>query len=997
MGDSERHRRAEELAKQAARNPDLSQAELEEAFDYLESSLSDDPALEQVEIRKFAAQTILSVSLEDVPAIADRVEQLILEIQTQQRVLTRSPVLYESTRLLSVLKQAQEALLQAISEIARTKPSVASGSIRTLLPVFTADESYPELTATFIRIVDMCAVSTNSSVEIDPSIFWELAQSSEQSVQESALGFIKSFFEHNHVATLSEETALVKQLETGRPPIKRACAELVKEVVSEVEHSEVHHLRRPLERQLGSPHVDVHSAALFALLSFPNVTVTEFEAEFQTVVEALEAQGTDRQKAAADVFSDFVDVVPLSKVPVEPLIPLLDAEDRITAVSAKILLGALTRVKPDAVAEHLDTLVEPLGASSYSSRRKFGSISILYRLAMEKPKVLVPVVPTIASEIGMSSAIHDSLHDRMESHVDVYTQAINADPNIRRSSDTLQSSRVFSSVIDRSGFDIDEDLFPQYLALRVLQLVAQEHIAPVAEVTSDIVSGLTYQTPRFHKATFSLLSTITDSHASRVSPHLGYIIDSINRTDGDSQKLDAIDLAGIYVVYQAIIDSTETWWLSSRDLDQFFGLLDVEFDRSVEHPELAQKLMLRVLISLLMRFIAPSSLLSGGEDSDQQSIDVDSADLTAYQEFVQSDEIDEEVSEARVRSLIEVGRAGTPYEREKVLTSLYLIAASSHEKVVPHVSTLTAWADGSAAIEASHRSGHRQQSGDEDLSGTADIDETVDLNSLRPHLTSDIQGVRERLSSLFMAIGIKEPDALVPVIDTVVDLARDGNPEVSRVALSALEEVLLEHSGVAPFLTDTVVTQLIHGDPEVEEEAAHLLSLLASENSARVAGELSVVVASLKQATSDSARFFLARTVSLVAEHDPAAVIPVSVHLVNELENEGSEVVRHRSAGYEAGGARLLSDDRSQNAALVRKYVTRALEHALSVDDCTEEWSPQTLRRLLGGPTEVARAAAERYVAYYERRPGESLTPPAELAERDTLELRAAVEAILSN
>ncbi|WP_256301930.1 hypothetical protein [Haloarchaeobius salinus] len=989
-------RAARDLALQASRSPDLSQAELQEAFDLLETDLRGDSAFEAVEIRKYAAEAIVAVSFEHPAAVTEYTDRLITQIRTQQEVLRQSPVLYESTSLISSLLKVQESLLQAMTEVARTTPAAVRESIESLFPVFVEDSMYPGLTSTFLNLVDVFVISEENVVDIEPSRFWSLVGAGDESLTASALNLLKSLHEHGRGSVLSDEQTLAELLETGSPSGRRAAAELVKVAVAESDPGGLQDLREALEAQLGASNVEIRLSALFALFVFPNVRKSSYEPEIESGLAAIADSDQETQKAAVDVFSDFADVAPITRVPIEPLVSLLYSDDRVTASSASILLGEIAERQPEKVAAYLDELAEPIANSGYSKRSKFTSLSIIYLLAIQEPAVVVPVVPTVASEIGGSSAMHQGHHRRVKSHTDLYSQATGANPQIKHSNETLRSSRVFSSAVDRSDLDVGLDLLPENLAVRILLRVSKDESKAVAEVSSEIVSGLNSPSEKIRGTTISILNSITESHSHRVSPHLGFILDSITQSRGDRQTLDQTDLRGLFVIFRTVIDSSEAWWLSSRDLDKFFVLLDAEFDDSVAYPGLGRRLALRILTSLLFRLLIESSTLgsSPGDEADAENeLEGSNSPDTPS---LNPDTIREEISEKRIQDLVALGEAGSLYEREKVLKILFLVTSSSSEQIVPHVSTCAEWGREAAPNHAMDPDKDVVLEADVTAEQAEDTERNATLGRLEPHLSSDIDTVRAKLSTLYMAVGSAQPTALVPVLDTLLDLAADTDPEVSKTALSALEELLVSHRALSTDLIETVTTQLIHGDPEVEEEAAHLLSVAVSEATEPAAAEMSVITVAFKQASSVAARLFLARSISILAESHPGEVLSISSHLATELEADIPDTLQQRDTDYKTGGADLLGADRTHNMALVRRYLSRALEHCLSVPELTDQWSPQVLQDIIRAAPEIAPTAARRYVAYYDDAPGD-LMAPDELASSLDTDLQARTKAILED
>ncbi|MFC4408196.1 HEAT repeat domain-containing protein [Haloarchaeobius iranensis] len=989
-------RTARELALQASRNPDLSQAELREAFDLLETDLRGDSAFEAVEIRKYAAETILAVSFEQTAAVTEYTDRLITQIKTQQEVLTQSPVVYESTSLISTLINVQESLLQAMKEVARTTPAAVRESIEALVPVFAEDGMYPELTSAFLNLVDVFVISEKNAVDIDPSRFWGLVGAGDESLTASALGLLQSLHKHGRMSVLSDKQTLVEELETGSPSGRRAAAELVKVAVVESGPDGLRDLQEALESQLEASNVEVRLSALFALFVFPNIKKSAYEPEVESGLAAIADSDPEAQKAAVDVFSDFADVAPITRVPIEALVSLLNSDDQVTTISVRILLGEIAERQPEKVAEYLGAFAEPIGNSGYSERSKFTSLSIIYQLAMQDPGLVVPVVPTVANEIGGSSAMHQGHQRRVKSQTELYSHATDADPHLKHSSETIRSSRVFSSLVGRSGFDVEWELLPEYLAVLILLRVSQDEIRPVAEVSSEIVSGVNSPSEKVRSTTISILSSITESHSHQVSPHLGFILDSITQSGGDSQTLDQTDLRGLFVIFRTVIDSSEAWWLSSRDLDKFFILLDAEFDDSVAYPSLGRRLALRILTSLLFRLLIESSTLGSspgdGGDAEHDLEESNSTDTPS----LNPDTIREEISEKRIQDLVALGEAGSLYEREKVLKILFLVTPSSCEQIVPHVSTCAEWGRETAPDRALDPDKDVALDADVTAEQVEDTDGNANLRRLGPHLSSDIDTVRAKLGNLYMAVGNAQPTALVPVLDTLLDLAADTDPEVSQTALSALEEALVAHRALSTDLMETVTSQLIHGDPEVEEEAAHLLSVAVSEATEPATAEMSVITVAFKQASSVAARLFLARSISIIAESHPSEVISISSHLTTELEAAIPDTLQQRDTDYKTGGADLLGADRTHNMVLVRRYLYRALEHCLSVPELTDQWSPQVLQDIIRAAPEIAPTAARRYVAYHEDASGDLMTPD-ELASSLETDIQERTKAILQN
>lgn len=173
---------------------------------------------------------------------------------------------------------------------------------------------------------------------------------------------------------------------------------------------------------------------------------------------------------------------------------------------------------------------------------------------------------------------------------------------------------------------------------------------------------------------------------------------------------------------------------------------------------------------------------------------------------------------------------------------------------------------------------------------TAEPEEALEaLPLVASSYTTAEEETQQWIMYYFSSLSKTHPDALFPVLDTLIDGATGDSPDIQLNALAALGRIVSAYPHVGAGLVDEVAELLVHENPIIRKNAVGLLGDTAQEYQRHVVVHAATIAACL---TDEEPHVRRNASITLVrsGEADPDAIRQQSDQIVHALTDDQPEV-----------------------------------------------------------------------------------------------------------
>jgi hypothetical protein len=931
--------------------------------------------------RRLAAEIIKNATYEQPGDILPFIEDMVRFLEADHQYVSNYSRVSDAAQLTEISLAAEQNILRALVELRQRHVSTVASYIGSLLETFTNKKLFPSVTTTYLSILDVCVYQSYQDVNVDTAELVDLLTSDYPEINKEAADVLASLSERHPDQVIDYIEPIVRRITSleNRPYLQEQISPEAKQErssrstpaeniipilqnVARKHPNEIKEQQNQFISQLESgKSFSVRMRALSVLLMFPGVSETEYEEEVQELLTGIKSTDPELKLTAMKILSTCISEIDASKVPLEPLVDVLESDVYLMSLAAVQILIEIADKDVSRFEDHIDT-IKSVSKSDENHWQLIG-LSLFYTVGIREPELVLPNIKYITKELHEISYYHKGYRRRLQSTLDSLREQKNLSvPKYYHGGDIRRSDEA-ENVIRNGEFADDIQSYKAQLILNLLMRLAIDHSDQLGVVTSDLIATLDQYQDEFRIKALILLSDISINNPNEVRQYLDFIIQTV--IDLSEESIDVgVRLSGLLIVFRIVKASAYSDSSLHSVLDLLFDLLLLEPHGNKYIQQLERNIILQIVA------VASQSALSDTDEPYPETLDPSR---------IQKSHIDE---------LVGIIHTADPEQTALALATLRRITVARPDLTIPELDGIVRYGSSTTMVEPSHTTAHQDAELEASLEEiyTQHIDESyvslmvdtfmrVRYGELgvydfmyddwpRDNLDNL---VLESLADFMFAVTVGDDSGVLPVLDTLFELYEEGNQNTKINALLALEEAVADNREITESVFQVVTNGLAQPGP-IGETAAHIIELIASTDPETVAPDIRWIGSAVENASSDAEGIFLARTINHIVSVEPECIAKIEKVLPELLDWSQPQTIKYRDTVYTRGrSADMIGETHEDNAAIIQQEAVTAVATALADGETADAWSQSTLESLTERDEPLADRAQKILEAQFEQ------------------------------